>query len=74
MDLNPFKLIAAGSMLITATDGDKIVNALNSEGIEASIIGKITDEGSILSIKMVDLLYSEPPKEMNCGNFYKNPQ
>jgi len=33
MSLDPFKLIAAGSMLITATDGDKIVDALDNEGI-----------------------------------------
>ncbi len=45
MGLNPLGLISSGSMLMTAPDGEKIIEALRSEGIEAAIIGKITDKG-----------------------------
>ncbi|HHY13351.1 MAG TPA: AIR synthase [Thermoanaerobacterales bacterium] len=62
MSLDPFKLIAAGSMLITATDGDKIVDALDNEGIEASIIGKITDEGFNIIHKDGSSSTFEPPE------------
>jgi hydrogenase expression/formation protein HypE len=45
MRLNPLGLISSGSMLITAPDGEKIIEALKKEGIEAAIIGKIINKG-----------------------------
>ncbi|SNX52641.1 AIR synthase family protein [Thermoanaerobacterium sp. RBIITD] len=47
-NIDPLKLISSGSMLITSPNGEKIVNALKENNIEATIIGKITDCGNYL--------------------------
>lgn len=44
-DINPLKFISSGSMLICSNKGSEVVEKLNKEGIEATIIGNITDEG-----------------------------
>ncbi len=41
-DLNPYKLLSGGSMLMAAQDGNALVLALAKSGIEASVIGKAT--------------------------------
>ena len=41
-DLNPYIMASAGSLLIAANDGQKIVDALEKEGIPATIIGKLS--------------------------------
>ena len=46
--INPLKLISSGSMIIAASDGDKIVKSLSEKGIQATIIGKIIKEGKYL--------------------------
>lgn len=47
--ISPLRLISSGSMLITAENGEKLVKELMVAGINASIIGKITEEKGILS-------------------------
>ena len=42
-DIDPYRLISSGSMLITIKDGEKLVQALAEKGIKAAIIGKITE-------------------------------
>ncbi|MBS4538017.1 AIR synthase family protein [Clostridium sp. D2Q-11] len=47
LDINPYKLIASGSLIII-TDENKaniLLDKLNSENIEASIIGEVIDDG-----------------------------
>jgi len=46
--LNPLKLISSGCMLITCRDGQGMMGALNREGIPASIIGEVVEEGRTL--------------------------
>ncbi|HWR62478.1 MAG TPA: AIR synthase family protein [Clostridia bacterium] len=43
--IDPYRLISSGSMLITAQNGAGLVEILESKGIPASIIGKITEKG-----------------------------
>ena len=45
--INPYRLISSGSMLIIAGDDsvETIVEKLNEEGIEVSIIGEVVDSG-----------------------------
>ncbi|MBU3191057.1 AIR synthase family protein [Clostridium bowmanii] len=50
LNIDPLKFISSGSMLITATDGEKLVEKLISKGIEATVIGKITTDRGILVI------------------------
>ncbi|MDI3310459.1 MAG: AIR synthase family protein [Thermoanaerobacterium sp.] len=47
-NLDPFKLISSGSMVITSSDGKKIVDELKKQNIDAAIIGKITQYGKYL--------------------------
>ena len=46
--IDPLGLISSGSILITAPDGKKIVNTLNKQGINATIIGKMTKNGKFI--------------------------
>lgn len=48
LGLNPLKLISSGCMLITCRDGQGMLEALNREGIPASIIGEVVEEGRTL--------------------------
>ena len=42
-DLNPYKLLSGGSLLIATEDGNGLVMELEKEGIPAVVIGKATD-------------------------------
>ncbi|MCX8130682.1 MAG: AIR synthase family protein [Clostridia bacterium] len=42
-EIDPLKLISSGCMLITAKNGEELVQKLNSNGVDAAIIGKVTD-------------------------------
>ncbi|MFL0194198.1 AIR synthase family protein [Clostridium sp. WILCCON 0269] len=46
--VDPLKFISSGSMLITTPRGEELVHMLETEGIKACIIGKITRKGYIL--------------------------
>ncbi|GAA0180675.1 AIR synthase family protein [Clostridium sediminicola] len=48
LEINPLKFISSGSMLICTENGDKAICELRERGIEATIIGNITDEGKVL--------------------------
>ncbi len=61
--LDPYRLMASGSMLIACEYGAKMTNALNEAGIPAAVIGRITDgdfrfaDGSPLDPPGPDELY-----------------
>jgi hydrogenase maturation factor len=42
-DINPYKLMSQGAMLMAAEDGSALVRALEAEGIPATVIGRATD-------------------------------
>ena len=42
-DLNPYKLVSGGSLLMAARDGNALVHAIEQEGIHAVVIGRTTD-------------------------------
>jgi hydrogenase maturation factor len=42
-DLNPYKLLSGGSLLMAADDGNALVRAIEEAGGNATIIGKATD-------------------------------
>lgn len=48
LNIDPLKFISSGSMLITATCGKELVDKLKSEGIQAAVIGNITEARGIL--------------------------
>ena len=59
-NLDPYRLISSGSMIITCADGNELVEQLNKAGITAAVIGKITEKERII---IVDGIKSElePP-------------
>jgi hydrogenase expression/formation protein HypE len=46
--LNPYRLISSGSMIITCSDGDKLVEQFKDAGITAAVIGKIIENERII--------------------------
>ena len=49
LGIDPYRLIASGSMLIACPDGERMCRALEAAGIPAAVIGRITDTGFAFS-------------------------
>ncbi|MCR5603350.1 MAG: AIR synthase family protein [Lachnospiraceae bacterium] len=60
--INPYQLISSGSMLITASKGHELVDALKEAGINAAVIGKVTEGNDRILINGEETRYLEPPK------------
>lgn len=54
LNIDPLKFISSGSMLITATCGKELTDKLNSEGIQATVIGNMTAARGILVIEEIE--------------------
>lgn len=61
-DLNPYKLISSGSMLMIAENGRLLVEELLENGIQATIIGKVTDGNDRIVIQEETRRSLEPAK------------
>ena len=61
-DINPYELISSGSMLMASKDGNKLKLELERIGIEATIIGKCTDNNDRVLINGENKRFLEPPK------------
>ena len=60
-DIDVFRLISSGCMLIAASDGKKTVDSLISNGVSACIIGKFK-KGNIIAVKDGVSFEVEPPE------------
>ena len=60
-NIDPLRFISSGSMLITCKCGEKLVDELNKNDIEATIIGKVTDNKAIIVIDGIENEVA-PPK------------
>lgn len=60
--INPYELISSGSMLIATEDGNGLVQALEKEGIAASVIGKATSGNDRVLLNQEEKRFLEPPK------------
>lgn len=45
LNINPYRLISSGSMIIARSDGEALCSHLKENGIEAAVIGKFTRKG-----------------------------
>ncbi len=61
-DVNPYELISSGSMLMAAADGNGLVRALETEGIHAVCIGKVTQGNDRMIVSGEERRFLEPPK------------
>ena len=58
LKLNKHKLLSSGSMLIITSEPETVIGALKKEGIDATIIGMITDDNNAVCV------YSDGKKEV----------
>lgn len=61
-DINPYKMVSQGSLLIVTKDGDEMVEKLESEGIPATVIGELVEGKDRILINNDEKRYLEPPK------------
>jgi len=61
--IDPLKFISSGSMVITAENGEELVKKMIESGIEATIIGCITKEKSILIDKQIEIEVAPPERD-----------
>lgn len=61
-DINPYMLISSGSMLMVTDRANYLVESLLSEGISASVIGRITEGNNRIIHNEDEIRYLEPPK------------
>lgn len=61
-ELNPYKLISSGAMLIITSGGERLVDLLMAEGIQAAVIGKVTEGNDKVVISDDTRRCLEPPK------------
>ena len=62
-DINPYRLLSTGSLLIACDDGLDMVRALKDAGIEAVVIGRFTDSKDRIIIKDDETTYLDSPKQ-----------
>lgn len=60
--INPYELISSGSMLMATEDGNGLVQALEKEGIAATVIGKATAGNDRVLLNQEERRFLEPPK------------
>lgn len=61
-DINPYEMLSGGSLLCTSRDGNKLVLDLKEAGIEASVIGKCTDNNDRVLINGENKRFLEPSR------------
>jgi hydrogenase maturation factor len=61
-DINPYMLISSGSMLIITDHANQLVDELNTNGIAAAVIGRITEGNDRVIINEEERRFLEPPK------------
>lgn len=59
--LNPYQLASAGTMLIVAKDGEKLVEVLSEQGKDAVLIGKLTDNNDKILKNGEEIRYIDRP-------------
>lgn len=62
MNINPYLMPSAGSLLMVTGDGLGLIHELEKNGIEACVIGKITQGNDRVIINEDERRYLEPPK------------
>lgn len=58
-DVNPYKLLSQGSLLLAAKDGNRIVREMELAGIPAIVIGKTTDSNDRVLCQMEERRFLE---------------
>lgn len=60
--VNPYEMRSSGSMLMTADDGESLVLALAKAGINAAVVGKLTDKQDRIIRNEEEVRFLDRPK------------
>lgn len=60
-NIDPFRLISSGCMLIASSDGEGLVRHLKDEGIDAAIIGRLVDSDKKVMVSSRGIEPISPP-------------
>jgi len=63
LGVNPYELKSGGCLVMTTEDGVGLVNTLETEGIPAVIVGKITDSNDRIIRNEDEVRYMDRPKQ-----------
>lgn len=63
LNINPYRLISSGCLIIACDDGEKLVSLLKSADINAAVIGKITDGGAKVISNGMTVELEEPDSD-----------
>jgi hydrogenase expression/formation protein HypE len=69
--LNPYEIQSTGALLMVAEHGKQVVKALNDAGVEAAIIGQITDSNDRIIQNDDEIRYLDRPKADEIYNVMK---
>lgn len=61
-NVNPYKMVSQGSLLIVTEKGKEMVEKLENEGIPATVIGRLTDGKDRILMNHDEKRYLEPPR------------
>lgn len=59
--LNPYQLTSSGCMLMLTDHGDELADALKEQGLEASVIGRLTDDNDKIIHNGEEVRYIDRP-------------
>lgn len=62
LEVNPYELYGAGSLLIVSDKGNQLLQELEKQGIEAAIIGKIAKDNGRVVINGEEIRFLDRPK------------
>ena len=68
--INPYKMMSNGALLMVCDNGETVLNELVRQGIDAEIIGRLTDNNDKVILKNEDRRYIEPPKRDELEIFF----
>lgn len=72
IDINPYQMISGGCLLMVTDNGFDLVRALEKDGINAAVIGKITDNNDRVVINEEERRFLEPPKSDDIYRLWKD--
>lgn len=61
-NVNPYELLSGGSLVMTATDGEALVEALKTRDIPATVVGRTTDGRERILMNEGEVRYMERPR------------
>ena len=62
-EVNPYELLSGGCLIMVTSDGDRLVETLQMEGIAATVVGRTTDSKDRILINEDEVRYLDRPRQ-----------